>query len=106
MALTRDVKELVRTRVPSDPAFGAALPCEAVETMLAGDVGTGRAIPRDTIKATVGFEKLGKATGAPSKRLIRRVGPRGNPRARSQFSTIGSPQRQAGVELHVAARPG
>ena len=31
--------------------------------MLTGDVETGKAILRDYIKATVGFEKLGEATG-------------------------------------------
>jgi hypothetical protein len=31
--------------------------------MLAGDVDIGKAILRDYIKATVGFEKLGEATG-------------------------------------------
>ena len=43
--------------------------------MLAGDVDTGKAILRDDIKATVGFEKLGEATGAPAKSLIRMFGP-------------------------------
>lgn len=36
-----------------------ALLREAIDTMLAGDVDTGRAILRDYINATVGFEKLG-----------------------------------------------
>ena len=35
--------------------------------MLAGDVDTGKAILRDYIKATVGFEKLGEATGTPAE---------------------------------------
>ena len=48
---------------------------------LEGDVDTGKAIPRDYIKATVGFEKPGEATGTPPKSLIRMLGPRGNPRA-------------------------
>jgi hypothetical protein len=32
---------------------------EAIDAMLAGDVDTGKAILRNYIKATVGFEKLG-----------------------------------------------
>jgi hypothetical protein len=44
--------------------------------MLAGDVGTGKPILRDYIKATVGFEKLGAATGTQPKSLIRMFGPR------------------------------
>ena len=34
---------------------------EGIDTMLAGDVDSGKAILRDTIKATVGFEKLERA---------------------------------------------
>jgi hypothetical protein len=32
---------------------------EAIDTMLAGDVETGKADLRDYIKVTIGFEKLG-----------------------------------------------
>jgi hypothetical protein len=106
MALTRDFKELVQKRVASDAAFGEALLREGIDTMLSGDVETGKAILRDYIKATVGFEKLSEATGAPSKSLIRMFGPRGNPQARNLFGIIGYLQREAGVELHVASRPG
>ena len=67
MALTRDFKELVQKRIARDPAFGDALLREGIDTMLAGDVDTGKAILRDYIKATVGFEKLGEATGTPAK---------------------------------------
>jgi hypothetical protein len=54
------------------------------------------------IKATVGFERLGAATGAPPKSLIRMFGPRGNPQAKNLFSVIGYLQKRAGVRLHVA----
>ena len=71
MALTRSFKELVQKRVASDPAFGEALLREGIDSMLTGDVDTGKAILRDYIKATVGFEKLGEATGTQPKSLIR-----------------------------------
>ena len=67
MALTREFKELMQQRIARDPAFGDALLREGIDTMLAGDVDTGKAILRDYIKATVGFEKLGEATGTPPK---------------------------------------
>jgi hypothetical protein len=102
MALTRDFKELVQKRIASDPAYGEALLREGINTMLAGDVDTGKAILRDYIKATVGFEKLGQATGTQPKSLIRMFGPRGNPQARNIFGIIGYLQKQAGVELHVS----
>ena len=79
MAPARSFKERVQKRVASDPAFGEALLREGIDTMLAGDVDTGKAILRDYIKATVGFEKLGEATGTQAKSLIRMFGPRGNP---------------------------
>ena len=102
MALTKSFKDLVQSRVARDPDFAAALLREGIDTMLTGDVDTGKAILRDYIKATVGFEKLAEATATPPKSLIRMFGPRGNPQARNLFGVIGYLQRQAGVELHVA----
>ena len=105
MALTRSFKELVQRNVAADPAFGEALLREGIDTMLTGDVDTGKAILRDYIKATVGFEKLGEATGTQPKSLIRMFGPRGNPQAKNFFSVLGYLQRQAGLQLHVTAGP-
>ena len=103
MALTRDFKELVQKRIARDPDFGAALLREGIDTMLAGDVDTGKAILRDYIKATVGFEKLGKATDTPPKSLIRMFGPRGNPQARHLLAVLDAVQRATGVRLEVRA---
>ena len=83
------------------PTLRQALLREGIDTMLTGDVDTGKAILRDYIKATVGFEKLGEATDTPAKSLIRMFGPRGNPQARNLFGIIGYLQKQAGIELHV-----
>jgi hypothetical protein len=106
MALTRSFKALVQKQIASNRAFGEALLREGIEVMLAGDMDTGRAILRDYIKATVGFEKLGEATGTPANSLIRVLGPRGNPQARNLFSIIGYLQRRAGVELRVTQEAG
>lgn len=103
--MTREFRELAQKRVSRDPAFGGALLREGIDTMLAGDVDAGKAILRDYIKATVGFEKLGKATGTPAKSLIRMLGPRGNPQVRNLFGIIGYLQKRAGVELHLAKGP-
>lgn len=101
MATTKSVKDLVQGRVASDPAFAAALLGEGIDTMLTGDVETGKAILRNYIKATIGFEKLGEMTATPPKSLIRMFGPRGNPQARNLFGVIGYLQKQAGINLHV-----
>jgi hypothetical protein len=101
MALTKSFKELVQQRAAADAVFAEHLLREGIDTMLAGDVDAGKAILRDYIKATVGFEKLGEATDTPAKSLIRMFGPRGNPQARNLFGVIGYLQKQAGVEFHV-----
>jgi hypothetical protein len=103
VALTRRFKDLVQRRVGDDPAFGRALLREGVESMLAGDVDAGKAILRDYINATVGFEKLGAATGTQPKSLMRMFGPRGNPQARNLFGVLGYLQAHAGIRLHVTA---
>ncbi len=95
-------KELVQTRVKNDKKFAEALLREGIDAMLSGDVETGKTILRDYIKATVGFEKLGEATGTQPKSLIRMFGPRGNPQAKNLFSVLGYLQKRAGLELHVA----
>ena len=79
MALTRNFKDTVQARVLADPAFREALLREGVEIMLGGDVDGGKAILRDYINATVGFQQLGVETGASPKSLIRMFGPAGNP---------------------------
>ena len=102
MAKTNSFANLVGRRVKTDKKFAEALLREGIDAMLSGDVDTGKTILRDYIKATVGFEKLGEATGAPPKSLIRMFGPRGNPQARNLFSVIGYLQKRAGLSLHVA----
>ncbi len=94
--MTRDFKELVQQRIARDPAFGDALLREGIDTMLTGDIDTGKTILRDYIKAT----------GTPAKSLIRMLGPRGNPQARNLFGIIGYLQRQAGVELRLMPHAG
>jgi putative component of toxin-antitoxin plasmid stabilization module/DNA-binding phage protein len=100
--LTGSFRQLVQEHISKDPAFAQGMLGEGIQQMLAGDVETGKAILRNYIKATVGFEKLGRATGTQPKSLIRMFGPRGNPQARNLFRVIGYLQKHAGVELHVA----
>jgi DNA-binding phage protein len=103
MPLTRDFKETIKARAERDVAFREALLIEAVEQLLAGKLDIGKAVLRDYINATVGFEKLAKATGTPSKSLMRMLGPKGNPRADNLLQMIDKLQRVSGVHLEVAA---
>ncbi len=103
MALTREFKDTIQARAQRDPAFRDALLAEGVDTLLSGDVDTGKAVLRDYINATLGFEKLATATGTPSKSLIRMFSRTGNPNARNLFGVLGELQRQSGVQLHAHA---
>lgn len=102
MAKTKSFRDLVERQIKEDRKFAEALLREGIDSMLSGDLDTGKTIMRDYIKATVGFEKLGEATDTPPKSLIRMFGPRGNPQARNLFSVIGYLQKHAGVRLHVS----
>ena len=106
MPLTHSFKHTVKARVERDQPFRDALLAEGVATLLAGDMDTGKAILRDYINATVGFEKLAEATGTPAKSLMRMFGPRGNPHARNLFAVIQSLQADAGISLQVSADAG
>jgi hypothetical protein len=103
MVLTRGFDQLVQQHIASDQPFGDALLREGIDCLLAGDVETGKAILRNYIKSTVGFEMLGQAIGTQPKSLIRMFGPRGNPQAKNLFNVLEHLQRRAGVRLHVAA---
>ncbi len=107
MALTRAFRSTVQARVLADASYGRKLLANAIDSMLAGDVDTGRALLRDYIKATLGFEKLGAETGIPPKSLIRMFGSGGNPQAANLFTVIAHLQRSGGFDLRVAvtARP-
>ena len=105
MALTRKFKELMKKQATANSAYTKALLRESVNTMLAGDVDAGKAILRDYIKATVGYEVLGAELGTQPKSLIRMFGPRGNPQARNLFGVLGHLQKRGGFALHVATEP-
>jgi len=85
-------------------AFAVVILATAItfDAMLGGALDTGKTILRDYIKATVGFEKLGAATGAPPKSLIGTFGPRSNPQAKNLFSVIGYLQKRSDMRLRVA----
>ncbi len=69
--------------------FRKAVIQEAIDGLLAGDVDTGKALLRDYVNGTMGFERLGELTHIPAKSLMRMLGPKGNPQARNLFEVIG-----------------
>ena len=104
MALTRDFRETVQARAATDPAFRAALLQEALDSFLEDDLDTGKALLRDYINATVGFQTLGDAVDMNSKSLMRMFAPGGNPTARNLFAVISRLQEYEGVEFEVRVR--
>ena len=104
MALTKDFKDTIQARAQRDPAFRKALLQEGVECLLAGDVDTGKAVLRDYVNATIGFEELSRVFDKSSKSLMRMFGPKGNPQAGNLFAVIGYLQEREGVHLEVKAR--
>lgn len=106
MVLTRSFKDTIKARADRDPEFRAALLRESVELMLGGDVETGRALVRDYINATIGFEELGGLVHKSPKSLMRMFGPAGNPQARNLFDVISCLQEREEIrlEVHVAGR--
>ena len=60
MAVTKSFKDLVQRRVASDVAFAENLLREAIDSMLTGDVQTGKAVLRDYINATSASKNLAK----------------------------------------------
>lgn len=101
MPLTRSFKAAVQARVQQDPAFREALLAEGVDALLAGDLDGGKAVLRDYINATIGFERLASATGNRPKSLMRMFSRAGNPNARNLLGVLGELQRQSGVQLHA-----
>ena len=67
------------------------------------DLDTGKAILRDYINA-IGFEELSRVTKRPTKSLMRRFGPDGNPHARNLFEVIGHLQRAAGLQFELSIK--
>jgi DNA-binding phage protein len=100
MALTRDYKNTVVTRVQKDSAFAQALLDEALSLFLNGEPDTAKLILRDLVNATVGFEQLAEDVHKPSKSLHRMLSASGNP-TMENLSKILLAIKQA---LHVEIR--
>ncbi len=106
MALTRDFKETVAARARCDPRFREALFTEAINAYLGGDLTTGKAILRDLVNATVGFEALAVELDKSSKSLHRMLAPHGNPSTENFFGIVNALQKKTHVKLRVTAKAG
>jgi len=67
MRLTHDFKESIRARAQLDTDFRHGLLREAVECALNGDLDAPKAVLRDYVNATVGFQDLERPTQIPAQ---------------------------------------
>ena len=104
MALTREFKATVAARVQRDARFLEALFTEAINAYLSGETTTGKAMLRDLVNATVGFEELATVLKKSSKSLHRMLAPRGNPSTENFFGIVNALQKKAHVKLRVTAK--
>ncbi len=104
MALTRDFRDTVKARAQREPRFREALFTEAINAYLAGDTIAGKAILRDLVNATMGFEGLAAEVKKPSKSLHRMLAPRGNPSTENFFDIVSALQKKTKVRLRVTAK--
>ena len=77
---------------------------EAVESYLNGDLETGKAVLRDYVNATVGFQALEAQTDIPAKSLMRMLGPKGSPSAANLSSILTALQKTEGVHFELSLK--
>ena len=104
MPLTHDFKKTIRARAQREPAFRKALLREAVECILNGDLETGKAVLRDYVNATTGFQDLERRTRIPVKSLMRMLGPKGSPSAANLTNILTALQKTEGVRFELSLR--
>ena len=63
----------------------------------------GKAVLRDYINATIGFERLGNLTDKSPNSLMRMFSLKGNPQARNLIEIIGHLQKRGGLYFKVRA---
>lgn len=104
MPLTHDFKETIRARAQRDSRFRQALLREAVESIVNGDLAAGKAVLRDYVNATAGFQDLEKRTAIPAKSLMRMLSPRGSPSAVNLTRILAVLQKAEGVRFELALK--
>ncbi len=101
MALTRDYKETITSRLREDPRFVTALLDEAIALFINGEPDTARLVLRDLVNATVGFESLAQEVHKPSKSLHRMLSASGNPTMTNISAIFAAIKKMLHVEIHT-----
>jgi DNA-binding phage protein len=101
MALTRDFKNTVVERLKNDPAFAKGLLEEAATLFINGEPETARALLRNLINASIGFEKISQDVKKDSKSLQRMLSAKGNPSMNNLADIFRAIQTNLNVSLEV-----
>jgi DNA-binding phage protein len=103
MPLTKDFRETVKNRAERDETFRNALLREALEAIVSGELDIAKALLRDYINATEGFDAVGRAVKIPRKSLMRMLSRSGNPNTKNLFGITRHLQDTAGLTFKVVA---
>ena len=104
MALTRHFKDTMVARVERDPAFVRAMLDESLTLFLNGDSDAAKAIWRDVINATIGFETLALKVKKPSKSLHRMLSKSGNPTMENLSAILGAIKKALRVNIKAVVK--
>lgn len=104
MPLTKSFNETIKSKLQQSEGFRRALLREAIASMIAGDVETGKSVLRKYINGTIGFVKLGADLDRSPKVLMRMFSASGNPQARNLFEIVAHLQKIEGTVLEVVDR--
>ena len=101
MPLTKDFKDTIKARAARDPEFQAGLFREAIEALFSDELETGKALLRDYVNATVGFETLAEDMHKDPKSLMRMLSAKGNPRADNLLAMVARLKQREGVSFSM-----
>ena len=104
MPLTHNFKDTFRARAQRDQKFRQALLREAVESIPHGEFDIGKAVLRDYVNATVGFQNLEKITRIPANSLMRMLSPEGSPSVANFTIILAALQKTEGVHFELSLR--
>jgi DNA-binding phage protein len=103
MGRTIPYTETIKKLAKDDPRLGAAILAEASELFLRGEVAASKIMIRDFVKATMGFEALGKQIDKNPKSIMRMLSAKGNPTAENFTALMVTLQKHEGIRLKVQA---
>lgn len=101
MALTKEYKATVVSRIQDDPKFARALYAEALNALLEGETSEGLSMLRDLVHAKITFKALAMETGFGEKALHRMLSRHGNPRSQNLFTITRAIRKDLGVTPRV-----